>query len=401
MTTPALTHSSNGQSKDDSGSLNVTILSAYDLPAREHPLAVEIACLGQSMSTDSPSARHKDKNSFKFGKTMKLVAPLRELYTSTATLTVKYRAQEKNLCATIKLNTLKVNEMTWLVLNMVETENSRNNDEVIPTLRLQIKLQGPYRVEIATVVNICKAWFGIVDQTQSQLSNLPLISQALSFDPKYILAPSVPVMTGIVVVTPIVLGVMLLFLPFVLPIVVVLLATLIAGSGVFFGLYVSTKRGRHWLGEMASPAVHTYLSTSSGQCMVYEIGPRPTPVSIARAVLPAGWQGRLIVSLLIDLIGSSSYLLPGVGEAFDLSWAPIQTVFIMAMYDKVSPNLKYVSFAEEILPFTDVVPSATIGWAMEFGMPMLLGPQQTTSSLAVSNTNTLLQQQHQNGGKTK
>jgi hypothetical protein len=41
------------------------------------------------------------------------------------------------------------------------------------------------------------------------------------------------------------------------------------------------------------------------------------------------------------------------------------------MYDKTSPNLKYVSFVEEILPFTDIVPSATIGWLMQFGLPMV------------------------------
>jgi hypothetical protein len=80
---------------------------------------------------------------------------------------------------------------------------------------------------------------------------------------------------------------------------------------------------------------------------------------------------RLILSLFIDLIGSASYLLPVVGEGLDLAWAPTQTILIMAMYDSTSPNLKYVSFLEEILPFTDIVPSATIGWACEF-VPGLL-----------------------------
>eukprot|EP00977_Amphora_coffeiformis_P028019 scaffold34682_cov243-Amphora_coffeaeformis.AAC.16 len=68
-------------------------------------------------------------------------------------------------------------------------------------------------------------------------------------------------------------------------------------------------------------------------------------------------------------MGSASYLLPVVGEGFDIAWAPLQTMFIMAMYDDIAPNLKYVSFVEEILPFTDIVPSATIGWLTEFGVP--------------------------------
>jgi hypothetical protein len=110
-------------------------------------------------------------------------------------------------------------------------------------------------------------------------------------------------------------------------------------------------------------------------------------------------MGKLLVSLCIDLLGSSSYLLPFVGEGFDLAWAPIQTVLIMAMYDTVSPNLKYLSFVEEILPFTDVVPSATIGWLMEFGPTIVSGgasngkatTSQYASALATTNTAALLQ----------
>jgi hypothetical protein len=44
----------------------------------------------------------------------------------------------------------------------------------------------------------------------------------------------------------------------------------------------------------------------------------------------------------------------------------------MAMFEEVSSKLKYLSFIEEILPFTDIVPSATIGWAAEF-LPQLVG----------------------------
>ena len=113
------------------------------------------------------------------------------------------------------------------------------------------------------------------------------------------------------------------------------------------------------------------MASRAGQTMCYDTGPRPTPVSVARIVLPTSMWPKVMVSLLIDLIGSSSYLLPLVGEGFDVMWAPIQTILIMAMYDATSPNLKYVSFFEEILPFTDLVPSATIGFLAEF-VPKLL-----------------------------
>jgi hypothetical protein len=37
------------------------------------------------------------------------------------------------------------------------------------------------------------------------------------------------------------------------------------------------------------------------------------------------------------------------------------------MYDDIAPNLKYISFLEEFLPFTDLMPSATLGWLKEYG----------------------------------
>ena len=121
---------------------------------------------------------------------------------------------------------------------------------------------------------------------------------------------------------------------------------------------------------LLGPAAATILSTPTGQQVVYQTGPRPTPVKLCRILLPQeSLWGKLIVSLWIDLIGSSSYLLPVVGEGFDIIWAPLQTILIMALYDEVTPNLKYVSFIEEILPFTDIVPSASIGWLAEFGIP--------------------------------
>jgi hypothetical protein len=81
--------------------------------------------------------------------------------------------------------------------------------------------------------------------------------------------------------------------------------------------------------------------------------------------------GKLIVSLTIDFIGSASYLLPIVGEGFDVAWAPISMVLIGAMYDVSSPALKYFALMEELLPFTDIVPSATLGWMKEFGPGLL------------------------------
>ncbi len=83
--------------------------------------------------------------------------------------------------------------------------------------------------------------------------------------------------------------------------------------------------------------------------------------------MPTDMRGKLIASVLIDLVGSSSYLLPILGEGFDLAWAPLSMILVGAMYDGVVPNLKYVALVEELLPFTDVIPTATLGWLREYG----------------------------------
>ncbi len=169
-------------------------------------------------------------------------------------------------------------------------------------------------------------------------------------------------MAAIIVVSlPLLLGLLTAGLPLFLPIVVAVLAvgaaTFLLGSGVYL-----TSAGRDSAVKTLGPICTTFLATAAGQQAVYATGPRPSPVALAETFLPSDMIGQLIVSLVIDFIGSSSYLVPFAGEFTDISWAPIQTVLLMAMYDKQMPSLKYISFIEETLPFTDIIPSATLGW---------------------------------------
>ena len=188
----------------------------------------------------------------------------------------------------------------------------------------------------------------------------------------YLLVPAVPLAALSVALVPVAVGVLVIGLPFFLPFLAVF-AAFAASVGAIGGvLYISTRPGREKLQPMLSSAYGTFLATQTGQRFIYNTGPRPTPKALAQTVLPKDMMAKLIVCLLIDFVGSSSYLLPGVGEAFDVAWAPTQTIMIAAMFDHVSPNLKYISFAEEILPFTDLIPSATLGWTKEFG-PVILG----------------------------
>jgi hypothetical protein len=146
-------------------------------------------------------------------------------------------------------------------------------------------------------------------------------------------------------------------------------------------LYSSTRSGRTYIGGTIAPIMEHLFGSRSGQTLLYDVGPRPTPVSVCRQIVPHGMWSKLMLSLLIDLIGSASYLIPVVGEGLDLAWAPTQTILIMAMYDITTPNLKYASFVEEVLPFTDIVPSATIGWACEFVPGMLWNNPHTKAAV--------------------
>ncbi len=72
----------------------------------------------------------------------------------------------------------------------------------------------------------------------------------------------------------------------------------------------------------------------------------------------------LLASLAIDALGMSTYLLPALGETFDLALAPVIAALIYAVH-RTSFGAAF-GFIEEILPFTDIIPSATILWAYRY-----------------------------------
>lgn len=72
---------------------------------------------------------------------------------------------------------------------------------------------------------------------------------------------------------------------------------------------------------------------------------------------------RLVAGIIFDLLGVITYLFPGLGEAFDLAWAPIAAATFFAMYRGLTGIIggSFV-FIEELFPFTDIVPTFTITW---------------------------------------
>lgn len=71
----------------------------------------------------------------------------------------------------------------------------------------------------------------------------------------------------------------------------------------------------------------------------------------------------LILGLLLDAIGMSSLLFPGLGDMLDLVWAPIAGWLMTRMYQgKLGKAAGVVTFIEELVPGLDVIPTFTIMW---------------------------------------
>jgi len=403
----ALTASTESSMSKEGGSLKATILSCYDLPHDAQPSSVVLELLGSAVETGPPLARHKERNSFKFfgevtnsnsaGPSNELVisSKLSLLYTSSATFRVKFSDPAvPDLIAQFQISRrLHVNETKWLILNLrPEGKNISEDDAtttsapstastIPPTLRVKLLLTGPYRPEVSSLISLGNSYFRTIDNLMGQIEP---VTKALTVDlpqnlpsAKYLLIPAVPVAVSILVLLPILLGIGIIGFPLFLPILVICIGVISGLSAVISALYFSTPQGREKMGTLLQPLYTTFQATETGQMMLYDVGARPSPKNLVKTILPRDMLGKLITSLALDFVGSMSYLLPLVGEAFDLVWAPIFAVIIAALYDDVMPYLKYFAFLEEILIFTDFIPSATIGWIKEFGPSIVdLGAKQ-------------------------
>ena len=83
-----------------------------------------------------------------------------------------------------------------------------------------------------------------------------------------------------------------------------------------------------------------------------------------RAKLTQRDFGLLFLCLLLDLLGGSSFVL---GDQSDYLWAPVSAFLIFSLFDSFS--LAAVQFVKEALPWTDVVPVATLSWLIAYAYP--------------------------------
>ena len=73
---------------------------------------------------------------------------------------------------------------------------------------------------------------------------------------------------------------------------------------------------------------------------------------------------KLLVCLCIDAAGAANEALPLVGELADVVYAPLAAALLREMFS--GSNVVFLlELAEEILPFTDVLPLASICWVVE------------------------------------
>ncbi|MCW3115570.1 MAG: hypothetical protein JWR18_3966 [Segetibacter sp.] len=69
----------------------------------------------------------------------------------------------------------------------------------------------------------------------------------------------------------------------------------------------------------------------------------------------------------MDVIGYASFAIPGLGEFSDVVFAPISALVFYKLFGGWKGAFGGIfNFAEEILPFTDFIPSFTIMWVWQY-----------------------------------
>ncbi|MFV8327904.1 hypothetical protein [Flavobacterium sp. ZS1P14] len=76
---------------------------------------------------------------------------------------------------------------------------------------------------------------------------------------------------------------------------------------------------------------------------------------------------NLFLGILFDAIGMLSFTVPLVGEFSDVVWAPIAGYLMTTMYKGTVGKVGgVVAFLEEILPFSDFIPTFTLTWIYNY-----------------------------------
>ena len=86
-------------------------------------------------------------------------------------------------------------------------------------------------------------------------------------------------------------------------------------------------------------------------------------MQIADLELAKNKTRNLLLGILFDIIGMLSFTIPLIGEFSDVIWAPLAGYLMTYMYKgKIGKIGGVVTFLEEIIPFTDFIPTFTLTW---------------------------------------
>lgn len=78
-------------------------------------------------------------------------------------------------------------------------------------------------------------------------------------------------------------------------------------------------------------------------------------------------KNSLIKAVTFDAIGMATMAIPFVGPFLDLLWAPYAAKKMSEMYPGKKGKLaSAIVFIEEILPYTDVIPTFTLMWVYTY-----------------------------------
>ena len=76
---------------------------------------------------------------------------------------------------------------------------------------------------------------------------------------------------------------------------------------------------------------------------------------------------NLILGIAFDAIGLLSFSIPYLGEFSDVIWAPMAGFLMTWMYKGPVGKVGGIfTFLEEIIPFTDFIPSFTLTWIYNY-----------------------------------
>lgn len=85
----------------------------------------------------------------------------------------------------------------------------------------------------------------------------------------------------------------------------------------------------------------------------------------------------LVKSLLYDAAGMATMAIPLIGPFLDILWAPYAAKKMAKMYPGNKGKLaSAIVFMEEILPFTDLVPTFTLMWFYTYVLKKESSPKE-------------------------